>query len=750
MSTHLFNTDAYRSLNDPAAPWGSAEADSDRYHHPQSFAKLMSSNATRLIAFLLVSQAMFLGSTFRTVIPALVLTLSATSLSALRRWQRNRRGTGQSTRFIRWCKGIVFAILLGLTLASTGLWRFADDLAIQQGIIFTGLDILGHACLNCSLLIWMVRPLRGHFMMLPLGLVVIVLCVAAGGSSTSATAQMSVALACCVGFSLASHVLLSAPVTIHRERELSTQSNRASSWLAPLLMLLTLSLLLMATSVIASGTNSILPMVQQKLQEQLQVSMRTGADDQIIGGTRYVRGSTLGTVRKAILDNPQEVALTVYSEPTPGYLRGSVYDTYSSRKWLTVQTDFRVATNDPDLRNRDVPRGKTTPRVLNTGSRTLDLSTFPLTESIGPTVELEIHNDPLKGQMVFLPQATSWLEAKSNELMVNPHGVIRLGVDVTEPYVAGVSLQQPRDPMSPQRRQLLLDVPRRLDQQLRLLSSEKWGNLRGASTKAEAISNYFQSNFLYSLDMPDKPRHVEPLGYFLGTGHAGHCEYFASATVLLLRSLDVPARYVTGYVVDEYNAIDKNWVARNRDAHAWVEAYDDETNRWFAVESTPGRQYQTITTAQELANTDGLFDAFYSGSDNYGDTFLARSFGWLLSIRITDPLMILFRVAQLPPFCVAIFLLWSKFLRPTRGEEHNLDQVSRRMLRRVDRKLRKHQIIRRKSETLYQFAARVEGLCSEDSQRIRTTERGRLRKLPEWYRQYANARYQGQRPVPLN
>jgi len=709
----------------------------------------MSPNASRLIAFLLFAQALFLGSTFRTILPALLLTVVAIGVSALRRWQLRRFEPRPSKRLVRWCKRIGFSILLGLTMAFSGLWRFSDEMSSQQGVIFMSLDILGHAWLNCSLLIWMLRPFQGHFMMLPLGLVVVVISVAAGGASTSAAAQMSVALACCVGFSLASQVLLTAP-GYRRKHDLSSQPKAiASPWLTPLLMLLTLSLLLMSTSGIASGTNAILPMVQEKLQEQLQVSMSLGDDNQLIGGTRYVRGSTLGTVRKAILDNPQEVALTVYADPSPGYLRGTVFDTYRSRKWMTVQSDFRLETDDPSLRDREVARGKTTSRVLRKDSRSLKLSTFPLSDNSGPTVELEIHNDPLKGQLVFLPQSTSWIEAKSNELLVDPHGIVRLGVDVTEPYVAGVSLQQPTEPMSAQRRRILLDLPARLEEQLRQFASTNWGDLQGATAKAEGISNYFQSNYMYSLDLPTKPRRVDPIAYFLETGHAGHCEYFASATVLLLRSLGVPARYVTGYVVDEYNLQDDNWLARNRDAHAWVEAYDEQSNRWFAVESTPGRQFQTITTTEQLADTDGLFDAFYSGSDDYGDTFLGRTFGWLLSIRITDPLMILFRVAQFPLFCVVVFLLWSKFLRPTRGEEHDLDQVSRRLLRRVDRQLLKHHIIRRKSETLYQFADRIDVWCRDESQPLRTAERARLKKTPDWYRQYAEARYQGQRPAPL-
>ncbi|MGB1817835.1 MAG: hypothetical protein ACPHJ3_20880, partial [Rubripirellula sp.] len=76
------------------------------------------------------------------------------------------------------------------------------------------------------------------------------------------------------------------------------------------------------------------------------------------------------------------------------------------------------------------------------------MSTFLLEEPEGATAELEIHNDPMKGTVVFLPQATSWIEAKSNELTLTPHGIVRLGVDMSEPYIAVAGSQPPKEAMS--------------------------------------------------------------------------------------------------------------------------------------------------------------------------------------------------------------------------------------------------------------------------------------------------------------
>ena len=72
---------------------------------------------------------------------------------------------------------------------------------------------------------------------------------------------------------------------------------------------------------------------------------------------------------------------------------------------------------------------------------------------------------------------------------------------------------------------------------------------------------------------------------FLLTTHAGHCEYFATATTLLLREAGVPARYVVGYAAHEWSRIEGRWIVRARDAHSWALAWVD--GAWVEVDTTP-------------------------------------------------------------------------------------------------------------------------------------------------------------------
>lgn len=81
------------------------------------------------------------------------------------------------------------------------------------------------------------------------------------------------------------------------------------------------------------------------------------------------------------------------------------------------------------------------------------------------------------------------------------------------------------------------------------------------------------------------PAGSTPLGDFVRRTKSGHCEYFAGATTLLLRAAGIPARYATGYAVQEYSALEDAYIARTRHAHAWTRAWIG--GRWIDVDTTP-------------------------------------------------------------------------------------------------------------------------------------------------------------------
>jgi hypothetical protein len=106
--------------------------------------------------------------------------------------------------------------------------------------------------------------------------------------------------------------------------------------------------------------------------------------------------------------------------------------------------------------------------------------------------------------------------------------------------------------------------------------------------KIRAVISYLQSHHHYSLNFQSTTD--EPLAEFLLSEPEknAHCEYFASSATLLLRYLDVPTRYVTGYFAHEPEGTSGTaLIVRGRDAHAWSEAWVEGTG-WVTVEATPG------------------------------------------------------------------------------------------------------------------------------------------------------------------
>lgn len=103
--------------------------------------------------------------------------------------------------------------------------------------------------------------------------------------------------------------------------------------------------------------------------------------------------------------------------------------------------------------------------------------------------------------------------------------------------------------------------------------------------KAAAIENYLRAHYKYTLELPrTQPR--DPIANFLFERREGHCEYFASAMAVMLRSIGIPSRVVNGFSGGEFNDITSEYVIRASDAHSWVEAYLPG-QEWVEFDPTP-------------------------------------------------------------------------------------------------------------------------------------------------------------------
>jgi len=103
--------------------------------------------------------------------------------------------------------------------------------------------------------------------------------------------------------------------------------------------------------------------------------------------------------------------------------------------------------------------------------------------------------------------------------------------------------------------------------------------------RARAIEHHLRSDFGYTLELPSREV-PDPLSYFLFVRRKGHCEYFASAMAVMLRSLGIPSRLATGFQSGIYNPISDLWLVRASDAHSWVEAWIPG-HGWTTFDPTP-------------------------------------------------------------------------------------------------------------------------------------------------------------------
>ena len=126
--------------------------------------------------------------------------------------------------------------------------------------------------------------------------------------------------------------------------------------------------------------------------------------------------------------------------------------------------------------------------------------------------------------------------------------------------------------------------------------------------RARLVERYLRDSgtFEYTLRQPDT-RGRDPLEVFLFEARRGHCEYFSTAMAMMLRSLGIPARNVTGLVGGRFNEYGQYYALRQGDAHSWVEAHVD--GRWTTFDPTPAGRAELGPMDGPLADLSALIDA---------------------------------------------------------------------------------------------------------------------------------------------
>ena len=295
----------------------------------------------------------------------------------------------------------------------------------------------------------------------------------------------------------------------------------------------------------------------------------------------------------------------------------------------------------------------------------------------GIRAKIKIFNNGVAGPIGYLPYYTDFEE--NPEISYVQDDIIKGNLSVNEsmeiiyhPFKDSPSSEVSSDYESYVYANYL-EVPEKLNLKLKSLCGGE-GFKKGDSELDRKICDYFQNNFEYNFNSGRLPWQTDFVEYFLFENKSGVCAHFASAAVLIYRSLGIPARYVEGYCADYMqimqgkrleNENPNDWLSgitplsssvmeaelSDYNAHAWVEVYKDGEG-WVVVDPTPYvDELELKGENEEISTFDKIMEYFGQAKDKRNkNVLLKRIFSSVSEILLS---LIEFIIA----FAVTFFLL---------------------------------------------------------------------------------------------
>lgn len=272
------------------------------------------------------------------------------------------------------------------------------------------------------------------------------------------------------------------------------------------------------------------------------------------------------------------------------YLRGLAYDQYNGRSWshsgtrqrsLTLVSDGTFLTRPAGSR---LPDSQSTPIRQDILLETLDTAVLfaaPFAELVSGEF-LTVQADAMSGLHLPFPPSSRIRYSVTSQA---PRLVADERIASILAYPDSIRSHYLQVPVGSEQ---VADLAYRVSQQ--------------ATTPFErtlAIQQHLLENYRYSLEA-DTTTLSHPLDEFLFTRKTGYCEHYATAMVVMLRTMGIPARLVTGFLATEWNEYGGYFTVRQRDAHAWVEVYFPHSG-WITMDPTP-----TVSAAVTITRWEPL------------------------------------------------------------------------------------------------------------------------------------------------
>ena len=304
------------------------------------------------------------------------------------------------------------------------------------------------------------------------------------------------------------------------------------------------------------------------------VSTRSGFSDTVqLGGIGRIQQNDEVVMRVRLEGNDRTGSLR---------WRGMAHDTFDGRSWSRSRSRALEprGRGDRDIIQVDFASGRESLLLQTIYLEPLDTPVlFAAPRAVGVQGNFAVLNKDLYGGISFQRSGERASYKVLSDTSLPTESVLRADNEAY-PVQFGNYLQLP-DPLDPRIEQLAADVTK---------------GYRTRFDAALAIENYLQTQFGYTLEL--KAGGPDPLADFLFSVREGHCEYFATAMVMMLRTQGIASRLVTGFQQGDYNETADVFVVRQRHAHAWVEVYFPGEQTWVAFDPTP-------PAGQELSGTPG-------------------------------------------------------------------------------------------------------------------------------------------------
>lgn len=242
----------------------------------------------------------------------------------------------------------------------------------------------------------------------------------------------------------------------------------------------------------------------------------------------------------------------------PHYLRGMTFDYFDGMAWYDTLREIKKTFRRSDDFSIDVPEE-------------------------AKRYEAEVYLEPLDSDVIFTFRKPYRIESEGFSLRQDSAGSFYMKQKVSKRFsyrLFSINGYYYDDEYL----DTYLQTPPGIEA-IRRLTEQVTFNLSGQIQKAEAIMDYLLKNYKYSLFTERPPEGIAPVEDFLFYSKKGYCEHFATAMTLMLRSIRIPARLVTGFLTEERNEFGEYYLIRQSDAHSWVEAFIN--GKWLVFDPTP-------------------------------------------------------------------------------------------------------------------------------------------------------------------